>query len=308
MTPDVSETAVPAVTILRYDQDLFAVNPDRLQAELVQLQPSYPVFLDTDLSDTAALASMRAYLLNPGNIALHAAVDSVYPDLSGPESELTEAFRHFRYYFPGIPLPRVYSYISGGDFDYPVQFADSVMLIGLDNFLGTGYGLYAADGLPVYRRERMTREHIVPACMSVLGQSVWPGRLPGNSLVERMVEAGKRLVFIDAMLPSTPDRLKIGYTQSQVEWITSHEQHVWAAMIENRMLFSSDGRLIRTFMADGPFTADFSQESPPRLGEWIGWQIVREYFLRNSNVSLDDLMKEQNAQKILDGSGYKPGK
>jgi uncharacterized protein YjaZ len=110
------------------------------------------------------------------------------------------------------------------------------------------------------------------------------------------------------MIPSTADRLKIGYSEAQYNWILKNEQHVWAAIIENRLLYTTDGQLIRAFMADGPFTAEFSRESPARLGEWIGWQIVRRYMANNDAVSLAALMAEKDAQKILTLSRYKPEK
>jgi hypothetical protein len=59
-------------------------------------------------------------------------------------------------------------------------------------------------------------------------------------------------------------------------------------------------------MNDAPFTAPVSQESPGRLGTWLGWQIVESYMNKNPKVSLSDLMKDSNYQKMLEESGYRP--
>jgi hypothetical protein len=305
---DVSGVAMADVKIHRYDADLFKVNMGQLQRELEALKPSYRFFLDADLADTAKLNDMKAYLENPRNIGFHAAADSQFQKISGLEKDLTLAFRHFLYYYPGFKSPRVYAYISGGDYDYPVQYADSVLLIGIDNYLGKDFKPYVSDGLSAYRINRMTPDFVVPDCMKVLGQITYPKQFPGNTLLEQMVEAGKRLLFIDAMIPATADRFKIGYSAEQFDWIVKNEAHVWAAIIENRMLFTTDGKLIRTFMADGPFTAEFSKESPARLGEWLGWQIVRKYYENQPDVTLQQLMAEPDAQKILNQSGFKPEK
>ena len=48
------------------------------------------------------------------------------------------------------------------------------------------------------------------------------------------------------------------------------------------------------------------QESPGRIGNWVGWKIVKKYMNKHSNVSLHELMSEKNAQQILSKSGYKP--
>ncbi|MFZ4523542.1 MAG: hypothetical protein ACOYNC_17705 [Bacteroidales bacterium] len=308
MNPDVSRVSQPDVIIHRYDIDLFKVNPEMLQQGLERLKPGYRFFLDTDLGDPEKLADMKAYLENPRNVGFQAAVDSQYHQVPDIERDLTLAFRHYKFYFPGFRAPRVYSYISGGDYDFPVQFADTVLLIGLDNYLGAGFKPYALDGLPAYRTTRMTSAHVVPDCMKVLEKITFPEQFPGNTLLEQMIDAGKRLLFVEAMIPQGDDRSKIGYSSVQYDWVVKNEVHVWTAIIENRMLYSTDGALIRSFMADGPFTAEFSKDAPSRLGEWLGWQIVRKYYNNQPDVTLQEVMKEKDAQKILRLSEYKPEK
>jgi hypothetical protein len=305
---DLSNIRLVDVKIHRYDVDLFKVKPDQLQHGLESLKPAYRFFLDTDLGDPVKLSEMKAYLENPRNIGFHAAVDSLYKNIPALENDLTLALKHYLYYYPGFKIPRIYSYISGGDYDYPVQFADSVLLIGLDNYLGKDFKPYVADGLPSYRVSRMTPDFVIPDCMKVLGKITYPEQFPGNTLLEQMTEAGKRLLFLDAMIPQTEDRFKIGYTKEQYDWIVKNEAHVWAAIIENRMLYTTDGKLIRSFMADGPFTPEFSKDAPARLGEWLGWQIVRKYLENQPDVTFQQVMLETDAQKILSASEYKPEK
>ncbi len=305
---DVSSVSLPELIIHRYDVDLFKANPARMREELELLKPEYRFFLGTDLGDPVKLLDMKGYLESPRNLGFHAAVDSQYNQATWLEKDLTMAFKHYLYYYPGFPVPRIYAYISGGDYDFPVQFADSVLLIGLDNFLGSRFTPYTMDGLPGYRIARMTPANIVPECMKVIGKITYPEQIPGNTLLEQMVDAGKRLLFLDAMMPLADDRIKIGYTLEQYNWIVKNEEHVWGAIIENRMLYTTDGKLIRSFMADGPFTAEFSKDSPARLGEWLGWQIVRKYYENQDGLTLQQVMGEKDAQKILSRSGYKPVK
>lgn len=305
---DVSGVSLPKIQIHRYEEQLFRIDPSNLRPELERLKPEFRFFLDADLSDPGKLIEMKTYLENPRNLDFLGEVKKQFKELNLLEEGLTEAFRHYKYYFPSTRIPRVYSYISGGDYEFPVQFADSVLLIGLDNYLGKNYPIYIADGLPAYRIERMTPDNIIPDCMGILADNSGISAVSGNTLLDEMIGAGKRLYFIDALIPVTDDRYKIRYTGAQAEWIKKNEAHVWAAIIENRMLYSTDGRTIRIFMSDGPFTAEFSKGSPARMGEWIGWQIVKKYMERQDDITLQQLMEEKDAQKILTLSKYKPDK
>lgn len=305
---DISAVECPAVKIHRYDLDLFAANNQNLAENLRKMLPEYMLFLGDTPDNPTKLSALREYLDSPRNQDFIKAVRLKYPELKGLEEDLTSAFRHFKYYFPSFHTPQVYAYISGGDYEYPVQFNDSVLLIGLDNYLGQGYQPYRADGVPLYRLGRMESSNIVPDCSKLLAASMFPVETGGGSLLDMMVEAGKRLFVLDAILPELADNIKIGYTGDQLSWIRKNEFQVWAAIIENRMLYTNDGKIIRVFMSDGPFTAEFSKESPPMLGSWIGWRIVEQYMERNPDISIQELLKEKDSQKILAGSKYKPEK
>jgi hypothetical protein len=307
LTIDVSGVDIPPVKIHRYDLDLFRANPANLRQDLEKLKPGFRFFLDTDLRDSSKLGQMKSYLESPRNLEFHTAVSDRFKDLTTLENELTNAFRHLKFYYPGIKVPRVYTYISGGDYDYPVQFADSVLLIGLDNFLGKDFKAYAIDGLPLYRIARMTPDYIIPQVVKVLESVIIPP-YPGNNVLEQMIETGKQIYFIQAMVPGTDLKLILGYSDAQYNWIVKNEAHVWSSIIENQLLYSTDGRVIRSFFADGPFSTDFSAEAPARMGEYIGFQIVKKFMENQPAVMLPALMEDKDYQKILTGSKYKPRK
>jgi hypothetical protein len=43
-------------------------------------------------------------------------------------------------------------------------------------------------------------------------------------------------------------------------------------------------------------------------GKWLGWQIVRKFMDENPKVQPSDLFNMDDAQIILNRSGYKPGR
>lgn len=55
----------------------------------------------------------------------------------------------------------------------------------------------------------------------------------------------------------------------------------------------------------GHYIYEVSQDAPGRLGIWLGWRIVESYMEHNESISLQELMSEPDAQKILESSFYK---
>ena len=113
---------------------------------------------------------------------------------------------------------------------------------------------------------------------------------------------------MDAVMPEISDTLKIGYTKEQLNWCKEYESGIWAYFIENNLLYESDYLKIQKYLAEAPFTPGIGEKSnsAPKLGIWTGWQIVKKYMNKNPELSLQHLMLEENAQKILTESKYKP--
>ena len=77
-------------------------------------------------------------------------------------------------------------------------------------------------------------------------------------------------------------------------------------MMDKRDLFKSEHMLLVSYLNDGPFTSEISQDAPSRLGTWIGWRIAESYVTQHDSITLLDLIYESDAQKILENSYYKP--
>jgi uncharacterized protein YjaZ len=73
-------------------------------------------------------------------------------------------------------------------------------------------------------------------------------------------------------------------------------------------LYETDDQKIQTYINEAPFTPQLGEhnQSAPKLGIWTGWQIVKEYMDRHPDVTLQQLMNNQDAQKILNDSKYRP--
>ena len=111
------------------------------------------------------------------------------------------------------------------------------------------------------------------------------------------------------MIPFISDAEKIGYTEAQMEWSQANESQIWSYFIEKELLYSTDSKLPSRFIAEAPFSKFYLQldnESPGRLGQYIGWQIVKAY----ANTTGVDVLKilQTEPEEIFRKSKFKPNK
>ena len=67
------------------------------------------------------------------------------------------------------------------------------------------------------------------------------------------------------------------------------------------MLYSTDASLPGRFISDAPFSKfylELDNESPGRLGQYIGWQIVKSY-MNNNDVQMKDMLQKEAKEIVL---------
>lgn len=296
-----------AVSIHRYEVDLFRCNINNLSEDLKKIKPKYPLFLDADLDDPANIKTMQAFLTDNFIQMMYRETMKQYKDLTFLEVQLTDAFRRAKAALPDFEPPQVYTYVSGGEFEYPVRYTDNMLIIALDSYLGSDFTVYSMYGIPKYVTYRMRKEQIAIDCMKEIARSyVDKYEIKNQSLLDKMIYHGKLLYFLDITFPYVHDSIKIAYTTRQYGWAQKFQGNVWAFFLEHNLLYSKDIMKIQKFITEAPFTSTFSRNSAPRIGQFIGWQIVRQYMLNNPDVQLTQLFYEIDSQKILKLSKYKP--
>ena len=299
----------PELTYHRYEDVLFNLDTARFQEALMEVQGEYRPFLDGDLTDPLAVQYLRDFAFDTLSISLYHKVKAAYPNLDEVAERVRDVYRHFNYYYPDIELPtQVYTCVSGIDPDVlPVLLFDDALVISLDWYLEDD-DVYEWIGMPKYRVERVAKAGL----SKDLGQQIYldyvQQPVKRNNLLEEMVEAGRMYYFMEAMCPSLDDETLLGYTPSQLQWAEDYEGDLWADMVGSQCLYSSDLEVYRTFLADGPFTNEYSHDAPARLGEFVGLHIIRSFVTANPKVSLPDLMEERDLQGIFQDSRFKPKK
>jgi gliding motility-associated lipoprotein GldB len=315
--PDISNIKLN-IKIERFDQSMEQLNPANVSTITPKLETQYDWFYADYIENMLAVGSMadtnyyqnlRTVLEIPEYKALAKAVKSTYPDLKKQEAELTDAFKRMHYYFPKQKTPRFISFLSGFSVQTPI--GNGYMGIGLDMFLGKESPFYPAlvQSIPLYISRRFTPENIAPrAVETYIREELYPESDASVSLLDKMVYNGKVLYLMQKALPSAPDSLLIGYSDAQSTWCKTYETDIWAYLIDEKLIFESDYPKIQKFLTDAPFTPGLGEnnQSAPKLGVWVGWQIVKKYMDKHPELEPKNLLALQDAQKILRESGYKP--
>ena len=294
------------VEIHRYGKALSETDTTNFLVDVSKIQNEFALFLGNTTYTNQQLAPLYSYVTDTQIIFLSNKVMEMYPSVEREEAQLSSAFTRYHYFFPNKKIPVVYTYISNLYHEKPVIVDDSVIIIALDLYLGTEFSQYRSLGLPNYKIICMQPDNIIVDVMKSIYVTDLAPHNKQKTLVDRMIASGKLLYYLDAMLPDVPDSLKICYTSEQIKWAGNNKSNVWAFMVENNLFYTADYKTQTKLMQDGPFTTGFTNSSPPRLGMWLGWQIVRKYMDSHPNVTVENLINNTDAQAIFNQSGYKP--
>lgn len=312
---DTSAIELKPVKIDRLEQDLFALDTSNVNSFTENMQkkygPFYSVFIsgiinNGGIADSSYAFRLKQFISDKDMKAVYADCQKTYPDLVALEQSFLETFKRYNYYFPEKNIPKVVTMMSG--FNQSLVYADSTLAIGLEMFLGEKSVFYQMLAMPRYKTLFMNKENIVPDAIRVWMLNEFPYNMEKSDLLSEMVYMGKIMYLTDALLPNVHDTLKIQYTEKQLDYCTQNEFNMWSYFAAQKLLYTTDQAEIMKYTAEGPFTAAFSKESAPRIGYWIGWQIVRQYMKNNPEVTLQDLINETDSQLLLSKSKYKPKK
>lgn len=269
---------------------------------LPKLKETFPFIFSPHTPDSLWVQQMNDTLQKQ----LWAEVKNKFSDFEIVHNELRSLFQHLKYYDPTFSEPRVITVTSFVDYRNNMFVSDTIAVIALDTYLGADHDFYA--DIPRYISQNMNPSNIATDMADKYAER-YIFQSQRKSLLDEMVYFGKKLYFKDIMIPFKTDAEKIEYTQEQFDWAAANEEQIWSYFIEREMLYSSDSSLPGRFIADAPFSKfylELDNESPGRLGQYIGWQIVRAY-MKNNDVPLFDML-EKDADEIFTNSKFKPRK
>jgi len=312
---DISEVKIQPIKVLRLEKDLFALTSDNIVSKTENLKVIYGNYYDHYLSflnrrgtnDLLYAPSVLSFIKDQDIIESYNYIKVLFPDskIQNLAKEMNDCVKRFHYHFPKRKLPNKLITVMSG-WNYAFAYTDSALVVSLDMYLNDTAKFYQMLRYPLYQAKKMNENYILSDVARGWLLTEFDNGVPINTLLNHSIFYGKIFYAVNALLPDQADSMTIGYTTPQMAYCKAYEKNVWGYFADQNRLFENNMQTIRELTSDGPFTGAISKECPPRIAMWIGWQIIKSYMKNNKGVTLEQLMTEKDAQKILNKSKYRP--
>ena len=311
--PDVSNIEVD-LEIRRFEQDLFQMDTNNLEAAVRTLKEQYPLFSELYFQQIVPavrapqgfLPFLKGFITFPEVRNLFDTTQVVYGDLSAYAKELEQAFKYYNYYFPEKTTPQVTTYIS----EYAIGafiYGEDQLAVGLDFFLGSDYPYAQYNpgnaNFSNYLVRSFNKDHLTMKTLKPLVEDLVGPQRDGR-LIDMMIQEGKELYLMEQLLPTTADSIILEMPVKDVQWLQDNELEIWAYLLKEQLFYESEWKKIRKFVEYSPNIPQMHPEAPGRTANWVGWQIVKAYMKNYPEATIASLLQQTDAQKILDQSKY----
>ncbi|MEQ9402217.1 MAG: gliding motility lipoprotein GldB [Cyclobacteriaceae bacterium] len=302
---DAVEPLSVTLEVERLEETLFeSTSASEVESFLGQNKDFSTFFLNSDQYPHDSILAKRIFTLieNPAIDTLYQESVQAFQNIDEVVNVLESALGRLKYYYPETRTPKVQTIVSGLYKD--LFISNDHIMIGLDFFIGENAS-YKPTDIPNYILRRYNTEHLPAIVMQYISsQYVVPGS--EDTMLSEMIDMGKSYYLLSKIMPCTSERILIGYTQEEWDDSFENDQIIWANFVQNEILYETNHTIKQKFLAERPNVYEIGDKCPGRIGAWLGWQIVNSYMDR-SGISVQELMKETNHNKIFTQSGYKPG-
>ena len=296
-------------TIIRFDTDLYQyLTQNAPDSFLLNHSDFLSIFGEGILvignPDSAGFYSrLKEFFSEPTLMNIYKDEQEKFSDLSEINKELSNGLRIFLQQFPDIKPPKVYMHVSG--FDRNVVVTDDILSLSADKYLGSDYPTYQ-NFFQDYQRQLMSSERIVPDYLLGFMMANLPFFGDEDVLLDRMLYEGKLRYIISQLLPKRQIWEYVAYNKEQYEWCNQHQSLFWNLILENNHLFNPDYLTTIQYLKEAPHTAFLPEQSPGKVGVWLGFQIISAYMKQKPKTKWMELMENTDYREILKQSKFKP--
>lgn len=284
--------------VIRFDQKFAKASEESLP----DLKKEYPFLFPQQYPDSVWVQKMNDSIQQE----IEKEVKTAFPEFSKETDDLHNLFQHVKFYFPDFQVPDVITVTSEVDYKNKTIYTGDYLFVSLDTYLGEDHKFYL--GIQEFLKKNFKKDQIVPDAAAEIAKNYVP-KADSRTFLAHMLHYGKILYLKDKFIPFKSDAEKIGYSDKELDWVEANEDQIWRYFIENELIYDTDSQLYSRFLYPAPFSKFYLQldaESPSRVGQYIGWNIIRSYMEKN-DVSIRTMLNT-SAEEIFNKANYKPRK
>ncbi len=288
--------------ISRFDSAFFNTDIKNFTEDITALRNEYPMFFK-GTSDEFWYFQRNDDLQN--KLYKEVKKAKIETEFSG----LKNMLRHYAYYYPNGPKYNVIPYLSNLDFKNPVIIADSVetIFVATDLYLGRQHLAYKSlDAYLAFYRDKQFMTSEVAENLAINLAAVNNNDF---TLLNQMIWWGKIMYAKTAFMPLAGEDIIMRYEPEKLQFCHDSEMQIWLYFVKNNLLYNTEEKVKRRFIYLAPFSkfyTEFDNKSPGMIGQWMGYRIVQSYMEKNSEVTLQELLKNTNHKEIFNQSKYRP--
>ncbi len=290
--------------VQRLEQELFDSKSSKEVEAFLDSHPDFAkFFLHADQYPTNSILADRMFGLiqNPSIDTLYQESVQAFENFDEVVGTLEEGLGRLKVYYPQTPTPRIQTAVTGLYND--LFISNEHIMIGMDFFIGENAS-YKPQQIPNYILTRYTTEHLAASILQFVS-SQYITTSNGDEMMAEMINYGKSYYLLSKILPCTPERILIGYTEEEWEDVFENDKIIWANFVQNEWLYETNHTIKQKFLGERPNVYEIGDKCPGRIGRWLGWQIVNAY-AEKTGASVTEIMSETDMNKLFTQSGYKP--
>ena len=319
-TVDVSKITLPTdFSVRNFNREIQNLSEND-SSSLIQLRHNYKLFLTDYCEDILKIGSsqsietvdkLKGFVAHPDTRETLLAIDSTSGDtefLKEVTLDLENGFKRLHVFMPDEIIPEVIWMNSG--FNFAVYPRDEFVAVGLEWFLGPEHPilkLLPPDRFPKYQQLRMHPDLMAADVMKgwMLVHFINRG-YTGEKCIDDILYWGKVLWLLGKCMPEQFEHVLMDWTPEDLEWAKANETAIWLELQPANVLFETNRTVFHRWLTDGPFTkfGSIPQESPDRLGVWMGLRIVENFMEQNPGISAEQLFSETDYIPFL--KSYRP--
>ena len=295
VNPEISNFPID-FTVRRFDVALAKASP----LDIAALKKEYPYFFSNTFNEDY----WKIKISDTIQKEIEQEVSKAFSDIDKTSLELELLFKHIKYYYPGASVPKAIMVATDVDYRNKIILSDSLLFVSLSTYLGTDHYFY--KGISRFHVKNFRQEQItVDVAHAFVETQVPPTR--SSQFIAQVIYEGKKLYLMEQLLSNKPLHEILSYSSEELAFSQANEVNIWEYFIRKELLFSTDRKLLSRFVDPAPFSKfylDLDNETPGRIGRYLGYKIVASYMNTNKEPIKTMLLKD--AETIFNKARYKP--